>query len=72
LERQPKRTGSAGVDFSFFFDVPFQLSKSIIGFRPDEGRPDAYEVLAINAAHKAAPKKWWFKKLFGGNARGVR
>jgi hypothetical protein len=52
------------------FDV-LELSKSLTGFRPDEGGPDPSEVLAPHAAQSTfnAPKKptSWLRKLFGAN-----
>ncbi len=50
------------------YDV-LELSKSLTGFRPDEGCPGPCEVLAPHAAQNTfhVPKKSsWLKKLFGG------
>jgi hypothetical protein len=50
------------------FDV-LELSKSLTGFRPDEGCPEPSEVLAPLAAQKTfkrPQKSSWLKKLFGG------
>jgi hypothetical protein len=50
------------------FDV-LELSKSLTGFRPDEGCPEASEVLAPLSDQNTfkRQKSSWFKKLFGGN-----
>jgi hypothetical protein len=51
------------------FEVPFQLSKSITGFRPDEGSSEPFQALASNQPqiiYEAPKKSSWLKKLFGG------
>jgi hypothetical protein len=50
------------------YDV-LELSKSLTGYRPDEGCPEPSEVLAPRPTQNTSnvPKKSsWFKKLFGG------
>jgi hypothetical protein len=50
------------------YDV-LELSKSLTGFRPDEGCAEPSEVLTQHAAQNTPRKSSWFKRLFGGKAR---
>jgi hypothetical protein len=62
--RQPGKA-----DIGSFFDAPLQLSKSITGFRPDEGSHEGYQVLVASITRdttrdKGPKQSSWLKRLF--------
>ena len=59
LSKQQKEAGGKGADTDFFFDIPLQTAKSIVGFKHDEDsglEDDSFEVLE---GPKGSSKPWW-------------
>ena len=65
---EQKRAGGEKADTDYFFEIPLQVAKSVVGFKHDESNPDddGFEVFNgpprsphVSRGSAQGPKPWW-------------
>ncbi len=60
VERQ-NQAGGRNADIDYFFEIPLQMAKSIVGFKHDEARPEEESFETFRGASLSSERKPWWK-----------